>query len=50
MNVTDFSYYEIYWRKDILSLKYQFIFIFIFNKFQIDLHLLRKSYSLFQNV
>ena len=47
---TDFSYYKIHWRKDILSLKFQFIFIFIFNKFRLNLYLLRKSYSLFENV
>ena len=50
MNETDFSYYKIHWRKGILSLKYQFSFIFIFNKFRFNLYLLRKSYSLFQKV
>ena len=50
MNETDYSYYKIHWRKGILGLKYQFIFIFIFNKFRFNLYLLRKSYSLFQNV
>ena len=33
MNDTDFSYYKIHWHKRKLGLKYQFIFIFIFNKF-----------------
>ena len=46
---TNFSYYKIHWGKGIQSLKYQFIFIFIF-KFRFNLYLLRKSYSLFQNV
>ena len=46
MNETDFSYYKIHWRKGILGLKYQFIF----NKFRFNLYLLRKPYSLFQNV
>ena len=50
MNETDFSYYKIHWRKGILGLKYQFIFMFIFNTFRFNLYLLRKSYSLFQNV
>ena len=36
--------------KGILGLKYQFIFLFIFNKFCFNLYLLRKSYSLFHNV
>ena len=50
MNEIDFSYYKIHWDKGILSLKYQFIFILIFNKFRFNLYLLCKSYSLFQNV
>ena len=50
MNETDFSYYKIHWRKGILVLKFQFIFLFIFNKFRLNLYLLYKSYSLFQNV
>ena len=50
MNETDSSYYKIHWRKGVLSLKYQFIVIFIFNKFRFNLYLLRKSYSLFRNV
>ena len=50
VNETDFSYYKMHWRKGILSLKYQFIFIFIFNKFHFNLYYLSKSYSLFQNV
>ena len=36
--------------KGILGLKYQCIFIFIFNKFRFNLYLLCKSYSLFQNM
>ena len=47
---TDFSYYKIHWRKGIQGLQYQFIFIFIFNKFRFNLYLLHKSYSFFQNV
>ena len=50
MNETDFFYYKIYWLKGILGLKYQFIFIFILNKFRFNLYLLRKSHFLFQNV
>ena len=50
MNETDFSYYKIHWRKGILGLKFQFIFIFIFNKVLFKLYMLRKSYPLFQNV
>ena len=50
MNETDFSYYKIHWRKCILSIKYQFIFVFIFNKFRFNLYLLRKSYFLLENV
>ena len=50
MNDTDFSYYQIHRRKGILGLKYQFIFIYIFNKFRFNLFLLNKSYSLFNNM
>ena len=50
MNETDFSYYKIHWRKGILALNNQVILIFIFNKFRLNLYLLQKSYSLFQNV
>ena len=51
MNETDIYYYKIQWRKGILGLKYQFIFIFILKKkFRFNLYMLRKSYSLFQNV
>ena len=38
MNEIDFSYYKIYWRKGILGLKYQDIFMFIFNKFRFILY------------
>ena len=40
MNETNF-YYKIHWRKGIQGLEYQFIFIF--NKFLLNLYLLRKS-------
>ena len=46
MNETYFSYYNIHWHKGILGLKYQFLFIFILNKFRFNLYLLRKSNSL----
>ena len=50
MNETDIVYYKINWHKGIVSLKYQFIFTFIFNKCLFLWYLVGKFYSLFQNI